>query len=349
MSATLDPVDATLADYASLTREAVAAFLSARAPSPYLDVLIREYPSRGGKGIRPALLIATCRAFGGPVREALGVAVALELLHNAFLIHDDFEDSSERRRGRPTLHAMHGAALAINEGKRTLMLLHLLVPSGRGGARGWSSSWARRRRSAAAPTSTRCWRGWSATGASSSGAPTATGWPPRRARRSSWRSPTCPSPSTSRSSASSSRSCSRGPRDRFAASSSDDLLSLTGVEGVHGKDSLGDIREGKRTLILLPHLLRAVGSRRRAWLVEFLGAPEAQRSGADVEQVLAWMERYGSLEVRTRVRRPVGGRGGHGVRAGVRRRARSRARRVRPPAHPVMAHAVRSACVTRLS
>ena len=69
-----------------------------------------------GKGLRPALLIATCRAFGGQLNDALTSAAALELLHNAFLIHDDIQDQSESRRGIPCLHTELGTPLAINAG-----------------------------------------------------------------------------------------------------------------------------------------------------------------------------------------------------------------------------------------
>ena len=58
---------------------------------------------------------ATAHA-SGSARTALPAAAALELLHTAFLIHDDVEDHSRLRRGRPTLHELHGSALAINAG-----------------------------------------------------------------------------------------------------------------------------------------------------------------------------------------------------------------------------------------
>ena len=74
--------------------------------------------------MRPALCIATARAFGAPLEAALGSAVAIELLHNALLIHDDIEDESEERRGRPTLHLLHGVPLALNAGD-TLSLMSL--------------------------------------------------------------------------------------------------------------------------------------------------------------------------------------------------------------------------------
>jgi len=60
--------------------------------------------TRGGKRIRPALVTSTHRAFGGAEHEAaVEVAVAFELLHTAFLMHDDVIDDDTIRRGRPNL------------------------------------------------------------------------------------------------------------------------------------------------------------------------------------------------------------------------------------------------------
>jgi len=78
--------------------------------------------------MRPSLCIATARAFGARIEEALLTAVAIELLHNALLIHDDIEDESEERRGQPTLHVQHGVPLALNVGDAlTLLSLRPLV------------------------------------------------------------------------------------------------------------------------------------------------------------------------------------------------------------------------------
>jgi geranylgeranyl diphosphate synthase type II len=85
-------------------------------PRAELYDLVAEYLSRAGKGIRPALCLATCRAHGGDTDDALGAAAAIELLHNAFLVHDDICDSAERRRGHPTLHVRHGVPVALNAG-----------------------------------------------------------------------------------------------------------------------------------------------------------------------------------------------------------------------------------------
>jgi geranylgeranyl diphosphate synthase type II len=84
--------------------------------------LMRDYPLRGGKAIRPALCIATCRALGGSAESVLRSAAAIELYHNAFLVHDDVEDESELRRSEPTLHRKYGVPIAVNVGDGMLAL-----------------------------------------------------------------------------------------------------------------------------------------------------------------------------------------------------------------------------------
>jgi geranylgeranyl diphosphate synthase, type II len=84
--------------------------------------LILDYPLRGGKALRPALSIATCLGLGGHLEAILPTAATLELYHNAFLIHDDIEDESWWRRGKPTLHIDHGIPVAVNVGDAMLSL-----------------------------------------------------------------------------------------------------------------------------------------------------------------------------------------------------------------------------------
>ena len=55
---------------------------------------------------------------GGQLEAILPTAATLELYHNAFLIHDDIEDDSVLRRGRPTMHVDHGIPIAVNVGER---------------------------------------------------------------------------------------------------------------------------------------------------------------------------------------------------------------------------------------
>ena len=94
----------------------------AQRGSSGLYELILDYPLRGGKALRPALGIATCLGLGGHLEAILPTAATLELYHNAFLIHDDIEDESWWRRGKPTLHIDHGIPVAVNVGDAMLSL-----------------------------------------------------------------------------------------------------------------------------------------------------------------------------------------------------------------------------------
>src|SRR6266446_1226564 len=121
-------VPQVLDEYGAATRTVLAGYLAPRAPERHLYDLVADYPRRGGRMLRPSLCIATARAFGAGLEDAVHAAVALELLHNAFLVHDDVEDESDERRGRPTLHALHGVGVAVNVGDAlTLLGLRALI------------------------------------------------------------------------------------------------------------------------------------------------------------------------------------------------------------------------------
>jgi geranylgeranyl diphosphate synthase type I len=70
----------------------------------------------GGKRIRPALCLWACEAAGGDPEWALPGAVAVELIHNFTLIHDDIQDGDAFRRHRPTVWSIWGSAQGINAG-----------------------------------------------------------------------------------------------------------------------------------------------------------------------------------------------------------------------------------------
>ncbi|HCP32039.1 TPA: hypothetical protein DIT45_02160 [Candidatus Acetothermia bacterium] len=69
-----------------------------------------------GKLLRPSLVLFTAEELGGEIEEALPGAVALELIHNFSLIHDDIQDCDETRRGKQTVWSLYGVAQAINAG-----------------------------------------------------------------------------------------------------------------------------------------------------------------------------------------------------------------------------------------
>lgn len=78
--------------------------------------LVRDYPKRKGKYFRPTILLLTCEAMGGKAPYAIKTAAAMQISEDWLLIHDDFEDNSMERRGRPTLHRTYWPELAINAG-----------------------------------------------------------------------------------------------------------------------------------------------------------------------------------------------------------------------------------------
>lgn len=78
-----------------------------------------------GKRIRPLLMLLSCAGTGEDWKDCVPAAGALELLHNFSLIHDDIQDKSETRRGRPTIWNLWGVAQAINIGDALFALAHL--------------------------------------------------------------------------------------------------------------------------------------------------------------------------------------------------------------------------------
>jgi geranylgeranyl diphosphate synthase, type I len=80
-----------------------------------------------GKRIRPILLLLTTYAAGRNWEDALPAAAAVELIHNFSLIHDDIEDNSSLRRGRPTVWDKWGVPLALNAGDAMFTLAHLSI------------------------------------------------------------------------------------------------------------------------------------------------------------------------------------------------------------------------------
>jgi len=81
---------------------------------PYISDGVWYQFSSGGKRLRPALCLMTCEALRGDPAQALPFALATEILHNFFLIHDDIEDGDTMRRDRETLWKKLGVPNALN-------------------------------------------------------------------------------------------------------------------------------------------------------------------------------------------------------------------------------------------
>ena len=151
---------AIAAQHAASVTEALAAFHDRALPrlaalDPALDPLadeLRAYVGRGGKRLRPVLLLLGHELAGGDADDVLGAAVAVELLHTCALLHDDVIDAATTRRGHPASHvtfadrhrqrgaagdaARYGEAVAILLGDLAFVhadeaLLQCQVPSDR--------------------------------------------------------------------------------------------------------------------------------------------------------------------------------------------------------------------------
>jgi len=77
---------------------------------------IWDFLSRGGKRWRPALLLLACEAAGGSRKKAMPFTVIPELVHNGTIMVDDIEDNSTVRRGKPSTHLLFGVDVAVNAG-----------------------------------------------------------------------------------------------------------------------------------------------------------------------------------------------------------------------------------------
>ena len=78
-----------------------------------LSESLEQIKDGGGKRIRPIICILSAEAVGGDREDAIDVAIAIELLHNASLIHDDILDNNVMRRKKPSNPAMFGEKKAI--------------------------------------------------------------------------------------------------------------------------------------------------------------------------------------------------------------------------------------------
>lgn len=129
------PIDAYLTTVARRVEAWIEALLAARAPQgpAHLWEAMRYALLAGGKRLRPALVLASAEARGADTSDdalAPRFAVALELVHTYSLVHDDLPamDDDDLRRGRPTVHVVHGEATAIlvGDGLQSLAFSHLL-------------------------------------------------------------------------------------------------------------------------------------------------------------------------------------------------------------------------------
>ncbi len=93
----------------------------------WIDADGRPSDGDGGKAVRPALALLSAEAAGAPAEAGIPGAVAVELVHNFSLLHDDLMDGDEQRRHRDTVWKVHGPAQAILVGDALFALAYDLL------------------------------------------------------------------------------------------------------------------------------------------------------------------------------------------------------------------------------
>ena len=75
--------------------------------------VIRHIVDSGGKRLRPMLTILCAKALASTTEQYMTLAVIIEFIHTATLLHDDVVDTSDLRRGQPTANAVWGNSAGI--------------------------------------------------------------------------------------------------------------------------------------------------------------------------------------------------------------------------------------------
>ena len=260
--------------------------------------MMRDYPSRQAKGMRPFLCVTACKAAGGAEEDAMLTAACIELFQNWILIHDDIEDGSELRRGEPALHKKYPEALALNAGDA----LH---------ARTWEALIRNKDRLGADKTVAVLKEFSHMVNETTEGQHMELGWVTAKrwdlgsedyyemcTRKTSWYTVASP--------------CRLGAIIAGAGPDvleelrefgmslgvafqiQDDALNLVGDQKKYGKAKSDDILEGKRTLILL-HLLEAAGRTERDRVVGIMNKSRDAKTKEDVSYILSAVEKYDSV------------------------------------------------------
>jgi geranylgeranyl diphosphate synthase, type II len=303
------PFEQVLDQYRTLTNRTLLKLIPSKGP-PYLYDIVPAYPTRLGKGLRSALCIATCDALGGSRQKALNSAVALELFHNAFLIHDDVQDQSERRRGGPTLHNQYGIGIAVNVGNGTNLLALQRLMANRdvlGPQLSWQIMQETERMMRYSLEGQAIELGWIRDNVHDL---TAKDYLSMCLKKTSWYSFIYPlrvgALIASGAGLTADQFCRFGWYFGAAFQIQDDLLNLTGKYKKYGKEIRGDLWEGKRTLMLI-HLLNHCAPKERRQVKQFLLKARPDRQMPEIDWLYGLMMDYGSIEYARKASRQLAG------------------------------------------
>lgn len=108
---TYQEIQQSIAPELGMLHERITSALSSR--NTLMNTVVEGYLKSKGKLIRPILVILTAKLLGSVNTHVISAAAAVEMLHNASLIHDDVVDDSSTRRGRPTVNAVWDNHIAV--------------------------------------------------------------------------------------------------------------------------------------------------------------------------------------------------------------------------------------------
>ena len=259
--------------------------------------MMRDYPSRPSKGLRSSLCVLTCQTFSGNINDVLTTAAALELFQNWILIHDDIEDESELRRGKPVLQKTYGIPLSMNAGDA----LH---------GKMWNVLYKNREIIGDSMSLSVIQEFLQMISETTEGQHIELSYIQNRKwelneddyytlciKKTSWY--TCITPHRLGLLLSRNRDITPldfvnfGEKLGIAFQITDDLLNLSSTSK-YGKESFGDIYEGKRTLMLI-HLLNSASNTDRDQILNILNK-DRTKTTSDVSEVFSFMKKYNSIE-----------------------------------------------------
>ena len=260
--------------------------------------IVCDYPSRRGKYLRPTLVLLMAEAMSGSSDMAMHTAAAMQMSEDWILIHDDWEDGSLERRGKPALHRLVSSEIAVNAGDTLHECMHRVLSEN---FRLLDVGLARRvqhefflmiERTAFGQYAEIKWTQenkddmteedvlftisgktvyYTIAGPLRLGALLAGANEEQLQRIYAFSYPL-----------------------GLCFQIRDDVLDLTGDFEGQKKQKYNDIFEGKRTLILL-HLLRHCSSDERERIEATLSKPREEKSDAEVQYIRDLMDRYGSI------------------------------------------------------
>ena len=263
-----------------------------------LYTMMRDYPSRQAKGMRPFLCVTACRAAGGSEDDAILTAACIELFQNWILIHDDIEDGSELRRGEPALHRKYPESLALNAGDA----LH---------ARMWEALLRNDERLGPVKTISVLKEFSRMVNETTEGQHMELGWVTAKRwdlgerdyyemcrKKTSWYTVASPSRLGAIVAGAGEEVLEElkgfGMALGVAFQIQDDALNLVGDPKKYGKAKSDDILEGKRTLILL-HLLEVASRDERDRTIGIMNKGREAKTAEEVSYVLSLVDRYDAV------------------------------------------------------